>query len=115
MPRHRRSRRRPLAQVRAVPRRPTSAPCEHHFRHLRTPGQRGVAPRREGCRCGLDHGPYVLDGRQGELTSHLAALFPKYWLPDQYVFVEQVPRNSTGKFMKSKLREQYGDLLMPKL
>ena len=50
-----------------------------------------------------------------ELTSHLAALFPKYWLPDQYVFVEQVPRNSTGKFMKSKLREQYGDLLMPKL
>jgi fatty-acyl-CoA synthase len=50
-----------------------------------------------------------------ELTSHLAAQFPKYWLPDHYVFVDQVPRNSTGKFMKAKLREQYGDVLMPKL
>ena len=50
-----------------------------------------------------------------DLTQHLAAQFPKYWLPDHYVFVDQVPRNSTGKFLKSKLREQYGDVLMPKL
>jgi len=49
-----------------------------------------------------------------ELGAHLAAQFPKYWLPDHYVFVDQVPRNSTGKFLKSKLRDEYGELLMPK-
>jgi fatty-acyl-CoA synthase len=47
-----------------------------------------------------------------ELETHLASKFPKYWLPDRYVHVEQVPRNSTGKFLKSKLRETYGTLLL---
>ncbi len=49
-----------------------------------------------------------------ELTAHLAKHFAKYWLPDAYVAVAQVPRTSTGKFLKSKLREQYGDLLLSK-
>jgi fatty-acyl-CoA synthase len=35
----------------------------------------------------------------------------KIALPDAYVFVDQVPRTSTGKFMKSKLRDQYGGIL----
>lgn len=48
------------------------------------------------------------------LREHLAPHFPKYWLPDAIVRVEQIPRNSTGKFMKAKLREQYGDMLMPR-
>jgi fatty-acyl-CoA synthase len=46
------------------------------------------------------------------LAAHLATRVAKYWLPDAYVFVEQVPRTSTGKFLKTKLRELYGDLLM---
>jgi fatty-acyl-CoA synthase len=49
---------------------------------------------------------------EAELTAHLAGHFAKYWLPDAYVFVEQVPRNSTGKFLKTKLRELYGELLV---
>jgi fatty-acyl-CoA synthase len=49
-----------------------------------------------------------------ELTAHLAASFPKYWLPDAYIRVAQVPRGSTGKFLKTKLREDYGDLLLKK-
>lgn len=44
-----------------------------------------------------------------ELASHLAPMFPKYWLPDDYIFVTQIPRTSTGKFLKTKLREEYGD------
>jgi acyl-CoA synthetase (AMP-forming)/AMP-acid ligase II len=28
------------------------------------------------------------------------------------VFVEPIPRTSTGKFLKSRLRELYGDVLM---
>ncbi len=46
-----------------------------------------------------------------ELATFLEGKFPKYWLPDAYVRVAQVPRTSTGKFMKSKLRDQFGDVL----
>jgi fatty-acyl-CoA synthase len=47
-----------------------------------------------------------------ELGAHLADKFAKFWLPDDYVFIEQVPRTSTGKFLKTKLRELYGNLLV---
>jgi fatty-acyl-CoA synthase len=47
-----------------------------------------------------------------ELAAHLADKFPKFHLPDAYIFVDQVPRTSTGKFAKLKLREQYGEMLM---
>jgi len=46
-----------------------------------------------------------------ELLAHLEPVFPKFWLPDAVVTVAQIPRTSTGKFLKSKLREEYGDLL----
>ena len=46
-----------------------------------------------------------------ELAKHLEGKVAKWWLPDAYVFVEQVPRTSTGKFLKTRLRELYGDLL----
>ncbi|MBK6518825.1 MAG: long-chain fatty acid--CoA ligase [Polyangiaceae bacterium] len=49
-----------------------------------------------------------------ELAAHLGEQFPKYWLPDLYVAIEQVPRNSTGKFLKTKLRDTYGDALLTK-
>ena len=49
-----------------------------------------------------------------ELTAHLATSFAKYWLPDAYVTVAQIPRTSTGKFLKSKLRELYGEMLIAK-
>jgi fatty-acyl-CoA synthase len=49
---------------------------------------------------------------QEELCAHIAPRFEKYWLPDAIVFVQEVPRTSTGKFYKLKLREQYGDLLV---
>ena len=47
-----------------------------------------------------------------ELRAHLEKSVAKIWLPDDYVFVEQVPRTSTGKFLKTKLRALYGDILM---
>jgi fatty-acyl-CoA synthase len=33
-------------------------------------------------------------------------------MPDAYLFVDQIPRTSTGKFLKTKLRELYGEMLM---
>ena len=44
-----------------------------------------------------------------ELREYLAARFAKYWLPDGFAFVEQIPRTSTGKMMKATLREQFRD------
>jgi fatty-acyl-CoA synthase len=50
--------------------------------------------------------------KQEELAAHLERHFAKYWLPDAYLFVPQIPRTSTGKFLKTKLREEYGDYLL---
>ena len=47
-----------------------------------------------------------------ELRAHLDRTFPKFWIPDDFIVMEQIPRTSTGKFLKTKLRELYGDRLM---
>jgi fatty-acyl-CoA synthase len=51
---------------------------------------------------------------EDELAAHLSPSFPKYWLPDLYVTVAEIPRTSTGKFLKSKLRDQYKKALLGK-
>ena len=43
-----------------------------------------------------------------EFATHLVAQgFAKWQLPDRYEFIDAVPRTSTGKFYKLKLREQF--------
>jgi fatty-acyl-CoA synthase len=49
---------------------------------------------------------------EAELAKHLEGKFAKFWMPDAYVFMAQIPRTSTGKFLKTKLRELYGEMLM---
>ena len=46
-----------------------------------------------------------------ELRDFLAPKFAKFWLPDAFVFVETIPRTSTGKMLKAKLREEFRDRL----
>jgi fatty-acyl-CoA synthase len=41
------------------------------------------------------------------LHEHLAPRFASYCLPDAYLFVDAIPRSSTGKMLKSALRERY--------
>jgi fatty-acyl-CoA synthase len=43
------------------------------------------------------------------LRAFLAPKFAKLCLPDAYVFVDEIPRTSTGKMLKAKLREQHKD------
>ncbi len=43
-----------------------------------------------------------------ELRAHLSPLFAKFWLPERFIRVAQIPRTSTGKFLKMKLRDEYG-------
>jgi fatty-acyl-CoA synthase len=44
-----------------------------------------------------------------ELRSFLAERFAKWQLPDAFVFANEIPRTSVGKFLKMKLREQYAN------
>jgi fatty-acyl-CoA synthase len=46
-----------------------------------------------------------------ELLAHLAPGFAKWWLPDDVIFVQEIPRTTAGKFLKRALRERYQDHL----
>jgi acyl-CoA synthetase (AMP-forming)/AMP-acid ligase II len=48
-----------------------------------------------------------------DLREYLEPRFAKYWLPDAYVFIEQIPRTATGKFLKAALRTQLKDFRLP--
>jgi len=41
------------------------------------------------------------------LRTHLAGAFAKWQLPDRFEFIDAIPRTSTGKFWKVKLREMF--------
>jgi fatty-acyl-CoA synthase len=47
-----------------------------------------------------------------DLLRHIEPYFARYWMPDRFIFVHQIPRTSTGKFLKSKLRAEYGECLV---
>ena len=42
-----------------------------------------------------------------ELREHLAPGFAKFWLPDRFEFVDEIPKTAVGKFRKTALREQF--------
>ncbi len=42
-----------------------------------------------------------------ELRQFLAPSFAKWWLPDRFEFVEEIPKTAVGKFRKTALREQF--------
>lgn len=41
-----------------------------------------------------------------DLVQHLAVEFPKFWIPDRFVVVDEIPKTSVGKFDKQALRKQ---------
>lgn len=49
-----------------------------------------------------------------ELLDFIAPQFAKWWLPDDLVFMEEIPKTSVGKFLKRALREQLKDHLAQK-
>jgi fatty-acyl-CoA synthase len=44
-----------------------------------------------------------------DVLEHLAPRVAKWWLPDDVVFVEVIPKTSVGKFAKRELRERFKD------
>ncbi len=45
------------------------------------------------------------------LREHLARMVAKWWLPDEVIFVVELPHNATGKVKKELLRAQHRDLV----
>ncbi|MEL3891760.1 3-(methylthio)propionyl-CoA ligase [Ferrovibrio sp. MS7] len=48
-----------------------------------------------------------------ELLKFLDDKIAKWWLPDDVVFVTELPHTATGKLLKTKLREQFKDHKLP--
>jgi fatty-acyl-CoA synthase len=48
-----------------------------------------------------------------ELIDFLSGEVAKWWLPNDVVFVDELPHTATGKLLKMKLREQYRDHQLP--
>jgi fatty-acyl-CoA synthase len=42
-----------------------------------------------------------------DLREHLAPHFARWWLPDRFEFVEEIPKTAVGKFRKTALRERF--------
>ena len=47
------------------------------------------------------------DASPDELREFLAPSFAKWWLPDRFEFVDEIPKTAVGKFRKTALREQF--------
>ena len=48
-----------------------------------------------------------------ELREFLAPHFAKWWLPDRFEFVPEIPKTGVGKFRKTALREQFAKTPVP--
>lgn len=48
-----------------------------------------------------------------EILRYLDGKVAKWWLPDDVLFIDQVPKTSVGKFNKRALREKFKDYTLP--
>jgi fatty-acyl-CoA synthase len=48
-----------------------------------------------------------------EILQYLAGKIAKWWMPDDVVFVEEIPHTATGKIQKTALRERFGKHRLP--
>ena len=44
-----------------------------------------------------------------ELREHLASRVAKWWMPDEFAFIDEVPKTSVGKFDKKVLRQRLAE------
>ena len=49
----------------------------------------------------------------GDLLAFYQGKIAKWWTPDDVIFVDELPLGATGKLLKTKLRELYGDHQFP--
>jgi fatty-acyl-CoA synthase len=49
------------------------------------------------------------DADAAELRRYLADRVARFWLPERWAFVDEVPKTSVGKFDKKALRARFAD------
>jgi len=79
----------------------------------------------EAAAIGLDHPKWgerpllVIVGKAGtkvgkdQVLAHLEGKIANWWMPDDVVFVDEIPHTATGKISKLKLRETFKDYQLP--
>ncbi len=50
---------------------------------------------------------------EDELRAHLASRVARWWLPDRYLFLDELPKTSVGKFDKKVLRQRHAEQAAP--
>jgi fatty-acyl-CoA synthase len=50
---------------------------------------------------------------KSELLAFLDGKIAKWWMPDDVVFVDEIPHTATGKIQKLALRARFGDYVLP--
>ncbi|MET0682142.1 MAG: 3-(methylthio)propionyl-CoA ligase [Casimicrobiaceae bacterium] len=53
------------------------------------------------------------DVTRDEMLRYLEGKVAKWWLPDDVVFVSEMPHTATGKLLKTRLREMFKDYRLP--
>jgi fatty-acyl-CoA synthase len=53
------------------------------------------------------------DAMKTELLDYLAGRLGKWQVPDDVVFIDEVPKTSVGKFSKKTLRDRFADYVLP--
>ena len=53
------------------------------------------------------------DLSKDEMLAYLVGKIAKWWMPDDVVFVDELPHTATGKLLKTKLREDFKDYKLP--
>ena len=48
-----------------------------------------------------------------EILAFMSGKIAKWWMPDDIVFVDEIPHTATGKILKTALREQFRDYRLP--
>ena len=65
-----------------------------------------------GCVMPLVYGP-VHEATREDLLAYLNGKIAKWWMPDDVVFVDEIPHTATGKIQKMTLRERFGKHRLP--
>lgn len=61
----------------------------------------------------------VIVPRQGaaltkdDVLGYMTGKIAKWWMPDDVVFVDEIPHTATGKIKKTDLRDMFGDYVLP--
>jgi fatty-acyl-CoA synthase len=50
---------------------------------------------------------------KNDILSFMRGKTANWWMPDDVIFVEQIPHTATGKIQKTTLREQFKDYVLP--